>query len=290
MKKTVIALDDFLNLLPDAVVIVDARGRIVFANTSVHGLLGYGPDELIKQPLECLIPKSNRDDHRLHFERFCKQGKPMAMSDRPLVHGLDKSGNEIPVSITIANIDLDGEQHSIAVMRDIGELESEITEITFQAETDILTGLGNRLQLSHVVGAAIEKAAPFSLLFMDLEKFKPINDTHGHEVGDKVLQIVAKRLRALIRPQDLAVRIGGDEFVLFLDGLVDASTLEQRASAVADSIKRPFHIGKLSAVVSVNIGGAQYPEHGKNERTLLKVADHNMYRAKQNGLAYQSPD
>ena len=266
MKKTVIALDDFLNLLPDAVVIVDAEGRIVFANTSVHGLLGYGSDELIEQPLDCLIPKSNRADHRLHFERFRKQGKPMAMSDRPLVHGLDKSGNEIPVSITIANIDLDGEPHSIAVMRDIGELESEITEITFQAETDILTGLGNRLQLSHVLAAAIEKTAPFSLLFMDLEKFKPINDTHGHEVGDKVLQIVAKRLRSLIRRQDLAVRIGGDEFVLFLDGLVDARALEQRANAVSDSIKRPFHIGKLCGAVSVNIGGAQYSRDGKNVR------------------------
>lgn len=290
MKKTLLAIDDFLNLLPDAVVIVDAKGRIVFANTLVQGLLGYKPDELVEQPLHCLIPKTYRTEHQSHFAKFREHGKPKSMGDRPLVYGLNKSGNEIPVSITIANIDLDGEQYSIAVMRDIGELQSEITEITFQAETDVLTGLGNRLQLSHVLEAAMDKNRPFSLLFMDLEKFKPINDKHGHEVGDKVLKIVAKRLQALVRSQDLAVRIGGDEFVLFLDGLVDTLTLEQRAETIADSIKRPFHIGELSAVVRINIGGAQYPRDGNNERELLKVADHNMYRAKQSGSAYKISD
>jgi diguanylate cyclase (GGDEF)-like protein/PAS domain S-box-containing protein len=290
MKKMVLALDDLLNLLPDAVVIVDARGIIVFANDAVQGLLGYSPAELVDKSLDCLIPKSYRSEHRVHFERFREHGNPMAMGDRPLVDGLDKFGNEVPVSIAIANIDLDDEQYSIAVMRDVGELQSEITEITFQAETDVLTGLGNRLQLSHALETAIEKTGSFSLLFMDLEKFKPINDSYGHEVGDKVLQIVAKRLQTLIRPQDMAARIGGDEFVLFLNGLVDIRTLEQRATAVADSIKRPFHIGGLSEVVGVNIGCAQYPRDGKNESELLRVADQNMYWAKQRGLAYKISD
>lgn len=214
----------------------------------------------------------------------------MAMGDRPLVDGLDKFGNEVLISVAITNIDLDDERYSIAIMRDVGELQSEITDITFQAETDVLTGLGNRLQLSHILETAIEKTVPFSLLFMDLEKFKPINDNFGHEVGDRVLQIVAQRLQALIRPQDMAARFGGDEFVLFLDGLVDLRTLEQRATALASSIKRPFHVGDLTGVVTVNIGGAQYPRDGKNESELLKVADHNMYWAKQRGLAYKISD
>lgn len=290
MKKTLLALDDLLNLLPDAIVIVDGTGHIVFANTSVKGLLGYMPDELVGQPLDCLLPEVYRSEHQSHFMRFRERGKAMAMGDRPFVHGLDKSGNEISLSISLTNIDLDSECYSIAIMRDFGELESEITEITFKAETDALTGLGNRMQLSHVLETAIDKNDHFSLLYLDLEKFKPINDKHGHEVGDRVLQIVAKRLQALIRPQDSAVRIGGDEFVLFLDGLVDDKILEQRALAVANSIKRPFHVGELSGVVGVNIGGAQYPRDGNDEHTLLNVADHNMYRAKQSGLAYITSD
>ena len=287
MKKTNLALDELLNLLPDAVVIVDAAGRIAFANESVRGLLGYDPDELVNRPLDCLIPKPYRKKHRAQLRTFRKHGEALAMGDRPLVHGLDKSGNEIPVSISIANIELDNAQYSIAVMRDSGELHSEITEITIQAETDALTGLANRLGLSRALERAIEKSGPFGLLFLDLEKFKPFNDNYGHEVGDQVLQIVAQRLQASIRPRDLAARVGGDEFVLFLDGLADSVAMEQRAAAVAASVRRPIHLGDIADVVGVNIGSAQFPRDGKTERELLRVADENMYRAKQGGLAYQ---
>lgn len=287
MKDTLLALSDLLNMLPDAVVIVDDKGRITFANTHIEGLLGYTPGELEKQPLDRLIPKNYRADHKTHLARFREHGQPMAMGDRPLVHGLNKSGIEIPISVSIANLDLDGERFSIAVMHDSGEVQSEITQVTSQAETDLLTGIGNRLRLSQKLQTAIEKSRPFSLLFLDLEKFKPFNDNYGHEVGDKVLQIVARRLQALVRSEDMAVRLGGDEFVLFLDGLIDTGILEQRAAAVADSVARRFHIGDLSGAVGVNIGGATFPRDGNNEHDLLKMADQNMYQAKQSGIPYK---
>lgn len=287
MKDTVLALGDILNMLPDAIVIVDGTGHIVFANTTVHSLLGYTPDELVEQPLEYLIPKGYRTEHKSHFAKFRDHGQPTTMGDRPLVHGLDKSGSEIPISVSIANIDLNEELYSIAIMHDSGDVQSEITNVTFQAETDALTGIGNRLRLSQELQTALEKSCPFSLLFLDLENFKPFNDDYGHEVGDKVLQIVAKRLKALIRSGDLAARLGGDEFVLLLDGLDNTEILEQRAVAVADSVTRPFHIGDLSSVVGVNIGGAIFPRDGRSERELLKVADQNMYQAKQTGMSYK---
>ncbi len=287
MKNTSLALDELLNLLPDAVVIVDAAGCIAFANDSVSELLGYEPSELVGRPLDCLIPESYRSEHRAHFAWFYEEGKSIAMGHRPYVYGLAKSGEEIPVTVSIANLDLDGERFSIAVMRDSGEMQSEITQITFQAETDALTGIANRLGLSHALEAAIEKSSPFSLLFLDLEKFKPFNDTYGHEVGDKVLQIVARRLQASIRPGDLAARMGGDEFVLVLGGLADNAALARRAELVAESISRPMHVGDIADVVGVNIGSAEFPRDGKTERELLKVADDNMYRAKQRGLVYQ---
>jgi diguanylate cyclase (GGDEF)-like protein len=143
------------------------------------------------------------------------------------------------------------------------------------------------LRLSQVLQTAIERSGPFSLLFLDLERFKPFNDNYGHEVGDKVLQIVARRLQALVRSEDLAVRLGGDEFVLFLDGLIDTEILEQRAAAVADSVARRFHIGDLSGAVGVNIGGATFPRDGRTEHDLLKTADRNMYQAKQAGIPYK---
>jgi diguanylate cyclase (GGDEF)-like protein/PAS domain S-box-containing protein len=287
MKDTLLALSELLNLLPDAIVIVNGKGRITFANTQIEGLLGYTPEELEKQSLDRLIPKTYRAEHKAHLARFREHGQSMAMGDRPLVYGLDKAGNEIPISVSIANLDLDGERFSIAVMHDSGEVQSEITQVTSQAKTDLLTGIGNRLRLSQKLQTAIEKSHPFSLLFLDLEKFKPFNDNYGHEVGDKVLQIVARRLQALVRSEDLAVRLGGDEFVLFLDGLIDTRILEQRAAAVADSVARRFHIGDLSGAVGVNIGGATFPRDGRTEHNLLKTADRNMYQAKQAGIPYK---
>jgi len=128
--------------------------------------------------------------------------------------------------------------------------------------------------------------SPFGLLFLDLKKFKPFNDNYGHEVGDQVLQIVAQRLQAQIRSDDLVARFGGDEFVVMLDGLVDIELLEQRAAKIARSLTRPFHIGDLSSSVGVNIGGAMYPRDSETEDGLLKVADQNMYRAKQSNVDY----
>lgn len=286
MKDTVLVLGDLFNVLPDAIVVVDGAGMIAFANTAVSGLLDYSANELIGKSLNCLIPENYRRVHESHFEKFYNRGKPTSMGARPLLSALHKSGKEIPISISIANLDLDGRRYSVAVLRDSGRLHSEITQATVQAETDVLTGIGNRLRLSREMQAALNATRPFGLLFLDLKKFKPVNDKHGHEVGDKVLQIVGRRLQAQIRHQDLAARIGGDEFVVMLAGLDSIDLLEQRAVSIGRSLNQPFHIGELSSSIGVNIGGAIYPRDSGTEAGLLKVADQNMYRAKQAGLDF----
>ena len=286
MKDTVLVLGDLFNVLPDAIVVVDSGGGIVFANFGVYALLGYTVDELMGQPLMRIIPEQHRGAHDSHLAKFRKHGKPTSMGARPLLSALHKSGREIPTLISIANLDLDGERYSVAIMRDGGELHSEITEAHSRAETDALTSIGNRLRLSREIQSALTDSRPFGLLYLDLKKFKPFNDDYGHEVGDKVLKIVAQRLQAQIRSGDLAVRLGGDEFVVILDGLVAIELLEQRAARIARSLTRLFHIGDLSSVVGVSIGGAMHPRDGKTEEGLLKAADQNMYRAKQAGVDY----
>ena len=286
MKNPVLPWEDMFNVLPDAVVIVDGSGRIVFANQLVSGLLGYTAGELIGEPLGCLIPVKHRDDHQRHFVGFHDHGRPMSMGMRPLLGALHKSGQEVALSISIANFELDGQRYSVAVMRDGALLQSEITAANTLAETDALTGIGSRLSLSRVMQSALADARPFGLLFLDLEKFKPFNDTYGHAVGDQVLQIVARRLQAHIRAADLAARLGGDEFVVVLDGLENVERLDYRAAAISNSLARPFHIGSLCSTIGFNIGGAIYPLDGDTEDALLQVADQNMYRAKQSGLKY----
>ncbi len=138
--------------------------------------------------------------------------------------------------------------------------------------------------------AAISNARPFGLLFLDLKKFKPFNDLYGHEIGDKVLQIIARRLVADIRAQDIAVRLGGDEFVVMLADLADSGLLRQRAATLARTVSQTIHIDHISSEVGVNIGGAIYPRDGDTEAELLKTADQSMYRAKQGGLDYHIDD
>lgn len=286
MLDSLVTLTGILNVMPDAIIVVDGEGRIVFANAAVQDQFGYTPDELARESLDCLVPAAHRRQHRADLAAFREHGKPMIMTHRPVVYGLDKAGDEIPLSISIANFELEGEIYSIAVIRDGGDVQSEITQVTHQAETDPLTGIGNRLRVSQKLESAIAAARPFGLLFLDLEKFKPFNDQYGHEVGDRVLQIVANRLQAMIRTNDLAARLGGDEFLLVFDQLSDDAILEQRAVAVAEGVTQDFHIGELTGAIGVNIGGALFPRDGRSEDDLLRVADRNMYRAKQSGRAY----
>ncbi len=286
MLQSLQPLTGILDMMPDAIIIVDGKGRILFANAAVADQFGYTPGELQRQPLDRLIPESQRAQHRSDFAEFREHGKPMIMTHRPVIYGLNKAAELIPLSISIANLELDGELYSIAVIRDGGGVQSEITEVTYQAETDPLTGLANRLRLSQQLETAIGRGRSFGLLFLDLEKFKPFNDRYGHDVGDRVLKIVAGRLQSMVRAQDLAARLGGDEFLLVFDELQNSDTLMQRAAAVAEGVTRDFTVGKLVGSIGVNIGGALFPRDGSSEEDLLRVADRNMYLAKQSGRAY----
>jgi diguanylate cyclase (GGDEF)-like protein len=208
------------------------------------------------------------------------------MGSRPVLYALSKSGREIPVTISIANIDLGGGRFSVAVLRDAALVRDQLRAAVDRAETDPLTGLGNRLHLSNRMQTALAAARPFGLLFLDLRHFKQFNDEHGHKIGDEVLRLVAKRIQALVRARDVAVRFGGDEFVILVDLMSDPRLLASRASAMVESIEQPFRIDSLSGRIGINVGGAIHPRDGNTEEDLLALADRNMYRAKRSEQPY----
>lgn len=286
MKFTLSSFARFADIMPDTIVVVDGAGRIVCANPAIESLLGYSAEEVVGEPLGCLIPQAYRAAHERHFAQFRERTIPTAMGARPLLAALHKSGVEAPISISIANLEFEEGRYSVAVMRDVGALQTEITAANALAETDTLTGIGSRLRLSRVMQAAIAEGLPFGLLFLDLRQFKPFNDNHGHEIGDRVLQIVARRIESDIRAADLAARFGGDEFVVLLSGLDRKSLLEQRACSICRGLTRPFHIRDMSGSIGVSIGGAIYPRDGQTAAALLEVADRNMYRARKLGIDY----
>lgn len=290
MKETVLALHELFDILPDAAVIVDATGNIVFANSSVRRVLGYDPDELMEQPLGILIPQRFRSLHETQLAQFREVGHSTAMGERPLLQAVRKGGEEIAVSISIANIDLNNERFSVALVRDATPVRDELDQAIVNAESDALTGIANRLCLSRCMQTFLSENRAFGLLFLDLSQFKPFNDRYGHQVGDAVLCLVAKRIKRHVRSGDLAARVGGDEFVVLLDGLKEVGHLQECARTIGESVCEPFRVLEVDGSIEVNIGGALSPQDGRSEQELLAVADSNMYQAKQSGQRYFMPE
>jgi diguanylate cyclase (GGDEF)-like protein/PAS domain S-box-containing protein len=180
---------------------------------------------------------------------------------------------------------------SIGFMRDLTQQRAAQQRIEQLAYSDALTGLPNRLNLTQRVEAAIEAArsagAVFSILFIDLDRFKIINDSLGHQFGDRVLKLVAQRLSDCMRPVDILCRLGGDEFVLYLHGC-NAELAAAVARRILQEMERPFLLDGLGFSVQCSIGVAQYPADGLSLDELIRQADTAMYRVKERGRGHFS--
>lgn len=178
--------------------------------------------------------------------------------------------------------------HSILVMaQDVSIWKEQESRLSDMATHDMLTGLPNRSLLldrvSRLVSAAARAPVQFSLLLLDLDGFKLVNDTLGHDAGDLLLQEAAERLRHMVREQDTVARLGGDEFVLLLPGNDGVQIAETIAARVSEAIRQPYTLGNQPVYVSASVGCAMFPQHGATAGELLKNADTAMYRAKEVG-------
>ena len=164
-------------------------------------------------------------------------------------------------------------------------LTSENRELAWRASHDGLTGLGNRQLFESVVGDAIAQAQrgghAFAVLFFDVDRFKAINDSHGHESGDAALIAVADRLRGAIRQHDLAFRMGGDEFAVLLAPLTDSSNIDLVLGRIRSEMDKPYRLPSgIIATSQLSVGVAVFPDHGETVEALLRKADAEMYREK----------
>ncbi|MGM0768964.1 MAG: chemotaxis protein CheB [Pseudomonadota bacterium] len=193
------------------------------------------------------------------------------------------------VSVSPLYDDLDGSVRWVFVCNDIAELKVREEELHEMAMFDELTGLPNRLHLNdHLTDTVLRHARAgtrFALLFLDIDKFKRINDSLGHAVGDAILKHFAETLQLLIRDCDFFARISGDEFIVIMDELEEIESAQKFATRILESLKHPLEIAGEKLFISSSIGIAIYPEDGKRQDILLRNADIAMYRAKQTGRA-----
>ena len=179
------------------------------------------------------------------------------------------------------------EEFYIAIFTDISSLKEADKKIHFYANHDILTKLANRVQFESHLKSTIEsckrRESKMALFFIDLDKFKDINDTYGHTIGDEMLKIVAKRLEQSIRKDDFIARLGGDEFILIIKDVKDNEDMLHLAHKINENIKEPIVISDKVFFMTLSIGISIFPDHGKDSEDLIKNSDAAMYVVKENG-------
>ncbi len=263
----------------EGVIVADLDSRIVSVNRAFTAITGYAPVEAIGQTTHFL--GLDRDDERFRAELVRVVATEQAW--RGDMWSRRKDGRHfLAEQTTTLAFDRDGQPtHYVSIFHDVTEARRGASQLRRQALHDILTGLPNRAALrERIQDMTGGDGAPFTLLFLDLDGFKPINDRHGHDAGDQVLREIARRLTSLLRPGDMAARFAGDEFVVLVEDAPD----QDAAAAIAVRIERefgePVFLDGAAVTVGVSIGTARYPADGRTKSELLAHADIAMYAVK----------
>ncbi len=272
-------LDVLLDALNDAVVLTDLDGNIIRLNESASHLLGYPDDALNKQPIRTLIAAEHHDGFRLSNEK------------RPVeTIFISRQGNRIPVSYTTSR--LDSEQFSFAgyivAARNISERKVTEQRIRYLARIDTLTKLSNRMQFQHLLQRGIARAQrrkhQIIMLYLDIDRFKDINDTFGHAAGDACLESIANRLARLMPENAIIGRLAGDEFAAAIewDGPEESlmAFVQSTARHMLTELTRLLNIQGHEIHTTLSIGISCYPKDADNVIDLIRSADAALYRAK----------
>jgi len=273
-----------LDNLSDSILAHTLDGRLVYANQQAAEMLGYTlTDFMALPPWGWVLP-----DHRKQLTNLMSQ---IQLTGAVVVESrcVDHVGRIICVesSSRIIQVEPWG-RLCVSVSRDSSARIAEQETMQKLAFFDSLTGLSNRAMLEDRIQLALSSARAngdtVGVIYMDLDDFKPVNDTHGHAMGDHVLGIVGERLLSCVRESDTIARVGGDEFIALIPRLSSRNDLSRKARELAECIAKPIRIDDITVHVTVSVGLAIY-RPGEHHDELICRADHAMYRAKMQGLA-----
>lgn len=275
----------------EGIVTFDPHGTVLSFNHAAERMFGFTADEIIGRNVSMLMPERFRVRHDRLVANFQRGGNRNIVGLRREVIGLRRDGEEFPMSLAISLVDDGGPvQRLVGVISDITETKRQQQHIRHLAEHDALTQLPNRTLLQDRLEVAIAQARRSGLtvgvMMVDLDHFKRINDSLGHEVGDQVLLQIAARLKACVRDCDTVARMGGDEFVTLVDGIGDEDLITRMASDIVAAVAAPLLVGKHELHLSASVGVSCYPADGADVATLIKNADTAMYHAKSAGRGH----
>jgi diguanylate cyclase (GGDEF)-like protein/PAS domain S-box-containing protein len=286
-------LHAMLNSMTDAVFVTSPDGVIKVANSAACKLLGFGEEELIGRGIPSILEERERAGFDL--QQAAQETRETVVRTR--------AGQTIPVSFTGSGIASDDPQFQgiIFVARNITDRKRAERRIRYLARYDTLTKLPNRMQFYHLLQQAIARGLRsgqiVAVLYLDMDRFKEVNDTFGHGAGDRLLEVLAERLTRAVPRETMVGRLAGDEFALCVDGLAadadNRAPVAQLARAILTEVSRPFQLNQQEVFLTASIGVAFCPRDAENVIDLIRNADAAMYYSKQNGgntFAFYSPE
>jgi len=286
-------LNSVLNSMNDAVLVTSPAGIVTRVNDAAVRLFGYKEEEIAGKPFITLLADNERDSFSMETSAVETRETVIATS----------SGQTIPVSLSGAPIAADDPQFqgTIFVIRNITERKRAERRIRYLARYDALTKVPNRMQFQHMLQQAIARARRADrgivLLYLDMDRFKEINDTFGHAAGDRTLEVLTERLTRILPREAVVGRLAGDEFGLFIEGFAESEHERAQAANLARmvlaEVGKAYYVDQQEVFLTASVGIALCPKDAENVIDLIRNADAAMYHSKQNGgnsFAFYSPD
>ena len=279
-------LQAILDHAADAILTIAPNGDLVSVNAAASALFGYEVNQMQKLALERLLQIEPSESAGALLQRLSSKTAGQSRSEIEL-SGQHSDGHLFPLLIAVSLVDLTDEHFYVCILHDLSEQRRSQKQIYELAHHDPLTGLANRfmlnLRLEQLLSMCQREQSSMAVMFIDLDHFKKINDTHGHQIGDQLLVEVAHRLREMVRDADTIARQGGDEFIVVLGGNATPDTISMVAKRILVLLSQPYLLGKLILHTGASIGVSMFPVDSNDANTLLLHADTAMYAAKGQG-------
>ncbi len=277
----------------DAIILMDDTGHIIDLNRRAAEQFGYTRSEMLESCGDILFPQDIRQECMLRQKGVLESGQ----SINTTVTAMRKDNTTFPVELAESRVVFQGNPLLLGIFRDISERKLAEDRIRYLAYHDALTDLPNRMLLNDRLGQTIRHARRHDqivgVIFLDLDNFKNVNDTLGHDSGDDLLKMAAQRIKSSLREADTVARLGGDEFVVLLPAVPSEAEVNRVAEKILEAMNVPFVISGHTFHVTCSMGLSLFPRDGTDCSDLLRNADEALYRAKKDGrncLAIHSPE
>ncbi len=288
LEKSQNQLQSIIRNVMDGIITINEAGEIEGFNPAAEEIFGYLQQEAAGKSMKMLMPEPHRGKHESYIRQYLQTGQAKILGVRGReVIAVRKNGEEFPMEMSVSEMVLGGSRYFIGIVRDITERKRAEQKIAHLAHYDYLTDLPNRALLldvlNHSIALARRNKHKAAILFLDLDGFKKVNDTLGHDAGDLLLKAVSGRLKETIRDSDMVARVGGDEFILVLDNIESDTNASLVANKIIAVLAKPFQLMEQSVHVGGSIGISMFPDNANDPAKLVKQADAAMYLAKQSG-------